>query len=75
MLGRVTAAYRMFAFGGLPAGSALAGLGAHLLSPHVVLVIAGAMVVAAGLSMAWVTPVRKGDQYDLLRAVPQPSGS
>jgi predicted thioesterase/MFS family permease len=75
MLGRVTAAYRMFAFGGLPVGSALAGLGAHLLTPHIVLVIAGAVVFAAGLSMAWVTPARKGNRHDLLRAVPQPSGS
>jgi predicted thioesterase/MFS family permease len=59
MLGRVTAAYRLLAFGGLPVGSALAGVGAHLLTPHAVLVIAGAIVIAAGLAMAWVTPGRK----------------
>lgn len=60
MLGRVTAAYRLFAFGGLPLGSALAGIGVHVLTPRSVLVIAGVVVLAAGATMAWATPASAG---------------
>jgi predicted thioesterase/MFS family permease len=59
LLGRVTAAYRLLAFGGLPLGSALAGIGAHVLTPRSVLVIAGVVALAAGAAMAWVSPSRR----------------
>ncbi|MET8680899.1 MFS transporter [Streptomyces sp. NPDC004647] len=56
LLGRVTAAYRLLAFGGLPLGSALAGVLGAATSPQVVLVGAGILVVAAGIVMAAATP-------------------
>lgn len=56
LLGRVTAAYRLMAFGGLPLGSAVAGAAGVLASPQVVLVGAGLLVVAAGVMMAAATP-------------------
>lgn len=56
MLGRVTAAYRLVAFGGLPIGSAAAGALAAVTSPRVVLDGAGVLVVLAGLVMATATP-------------------
>lgn len=55
LLGRVTAAYRLFAFGGLPLGSALAGVLMGLGSPRVVFLVAGALVLMAGCSMALAT--------------------
>ncbi|SES33248.1 MFS transporter [Lentzea albida] len=59
LLGRVTAAYRLLAFGGLPLGSALAGGLGAISSPRVVLIAAGALVLVAGVGMAAVTPAHE----------------
>jgi MFS family permease len=59
LLGRVTAAYRMIAFGGLPLGSALAGVIGTVKTPYAVFPVAGVLVVGAGAAMALATP-RKG---------------
>ncbi|MEU7028062.1 MFS transporter [Streptomyces sp. NPDC046275] len=59
LLGRVTAAYRLLAFGGLPLGSALAGVVGAAASPHTVLVGAGVLVAGAGLVMTAVTPATR----------------
>jgi len=59
MLGRVTAAYRMFAFGGLPLGSGLAGLIGGFGSSRLVFPVAGALVVVAGAAMTLATPREK----------------
>lgn len=59
LLGRVTAAYRLLAFGGLPLGSALAGGLGAISSPRVVLIAAGVLVLIAGLGMAAVTPAQE----------------
>lgn len=56
MLGRVTAAYRLLAFGGFPLGSALAGVVGTAASPQTVLVGAGLLVAAAGAVMTMATP-------------------
>ncbi|AOT61315.1 MULTISPECIES: MFS transporter [Streptomyces] len=51
LLGRVTSAYRLIAFGCLPVGSALAGvIGSHF-GPRPVLVLAGCVVCAAAIPM------------------------
>jgi MFS family permease len=56
MLGRVTAAYRMFTFGGLPLGSALAGVVGTVAGSSLVFPIAGALVIVAGVAMTLVSP-------------------
>ncbi len=51
LLGRVTSAYRLVAFGCLPVGSALAGvIGSHF-GPRPVLILAGCVVLAAAIPM------------------------
>ncbi|MEU2856306.1 MFS transporter [Streptomyces syringium] len=59
LLGRVTAAYRLLAFGGFPLGSALAGAVGAAVSPQAVLVGAGVLTIAAGAVMTAATPVRE----------------
>lgn len=51
LLGRVTAAYRLLAFGGLPLGSVLAGVVAALGSPRAVFLLAGVLALLAGAAM------------------------
>lgn len=59
LLGRVTATYRLMAFGGLPLGSLLAGvLGAHT-SQRAVLVAAGVAAAAVGILLTAATPARR----------------
>ncbi|MGW2277233.1 MFS transporter [Streptomyces sp. NPDC001770] len=51
LLGRVTSAYRLIAFGCLPLGSALAGVVGSHYGPRAVLVLAGGIVLAAAVPM------------------------
>ncbi|MFF7364259.1 MFS transporter [Streptomyces sp. NPDC008125] len=51
LLGRVTSAYRLIAFGCLPLGSALAGVVGSHYGPRAVLVLAGCIVLAAAVPM------------------------
>ncbi|MFF1459627.1 MFS transporter [Streptomyces sp. NPDC058330] len=51
LLGRVTSAYRLIAFGCLPVGSALAGVVGTHHGPRAVLVLAGGIVLAAAVPM------------------------
>lgn len=59
LLGRVTSAYRLFAFGGLPVGSGLAGVVGATTSPRWVFPAAGVLVVLAGIAMARATAGRQ----------------
>ncbi|MCZ9337212.1 MFS transporter, partial [Streptomyces sp. TRM76130] len=51
LLGRVTSAYRLIAFGCLPVGSALAGVVGGHSGPRAVLLLAGAVVLATAIPM------------------------
>ncbi|MFF4173281.1 MFS transporter [Streptomyces sp. NPDC001744] len=56
MLGRVTSAYRLIAFGCLPLGSALAGVVGSHAGSRPVLLVAGCVVLAAAVPMVLATP-------------------
>ena len=55
LLGRVNAAYRLFAFGGLPLGALLAGVMQAHLSARIVLDTAGALAILVGIVMTIAT--------------------
>ncbi|WP_228981152.1 MFS transporter [Streptomyces sp. DH12] len=62
LLGRVTSAYRLIAFGCLPVGSALAGvIGSHF-GPRPVLVLAGCVVCAVAIPMTLYTRPATDDE-------------
>lgn len=59
LLGRVNAAYRLFAFGGLPLGALLAGILQAHLSARLVLDAAGALAILVGIVMTIATPPKE----------------
>jgi MFS family permease len=61
LLGRVTSAYRLIAFGCLPVGSALAGVVGSHFGPRPVLVLAGCVVCAVAVPMTVYTRPAAGD--------------
>ncbi len=56
LLGRVTAAYRLLVFGGLPLGSAMAGVVGSTMGSRWVFVLAALLTSTAGAVMVAVTP-------------------
>ncbi len=55
MLGRVTACYRLFAWGALPVGAALGGVLGELAGPRAVFLAAGALVAVSAIPLVAVT--------------------